>query len=150
MLTRLALRKPMLMRWVPRQCVRREGALTRPVQRPALCRSRSRSGRAPKLFAQVITPNRDGYRQHHHRHIDLCAKKAPLAIDAALDMTRSGQFAGGIFSGCNGTDRAIAAAPGAGVEYGDLPNLSGVSVCHGCFTRNLAYQRDTSGSELPL
>ena len=26
-------------------------------------------GRAPKLFAQVITPNHDGYRQRHHHHL---------------------------------------------------------------------------------
>ena len=26
-------------------------------------------GRSRKLFAQVITPNRDGYWQHHHRHV---------------------------------------------------------------------------------
>jgi hypothetical protein len=26
-------------------------------------------GKAPKLFAQVITPNRDGYWQRHHRHV---------------------------------------------------------------------------------
>jgi len=26
-------------------------------------------GRARKLFAQVITPNHDGYRQRHHRYV---------------------------------------------------------------------------------
>jgi hypothetical protein len=26
-------------------------------------------GRVRKLFAQVITPNHDGYRQRHHRHV---------------------------------------------------------------------------------
>jgi outer membrane immunogenic protein len=51
--------------------------------------------------------------------------------------TPLGPVCGGVLSGCNGTDRAIGAALGAGVEYGVTPNLSvklRVSVCHGCFT----------------
>jgi outer membrane immunogenic protein len=38
--------------------------------------------------------------------------------------TPLGPVCGGIFSGCSGTDRAIGAALGAGVEYGFTPNLS--------------------------
>jgi outer membrane immunogenic protein len=38
--------------------------------------------------------------------------------------TPLGPVCGGIFSGCSGTDRAIGAALGAGIEYGFTPNLS--------------------------
>jgi outer membrane immunogenic protein len=38
--------------------------------------------------------------------------------------TPLGPVCGGDFSGCNGTDRAIGAALGAGLEYGFTPNLS--------------------------
>jgi opacity protein-like surface antigen len=42
----------------------------------------------------------------------------------AGDLKLAYAVCGGIFSGCSGTDRAIGAALGAGIEYGFTPNLS--------------------------
>jgi outer membrane immunogenic protein len=49
-----------------------------------------------------------------------------LALQGAKTTLTSplGPVCGSIFSGCNGTDRAIGAALGAGIEYGFTPNLS--------------------------
>jgi hypothetical protein len=67
--------------------------------------------------------------------------------------TPVGPVCGGIFSGCSGTDRQIGAALGAGVElwiHAEFECKTRVSLYHRRFTRNLAYQCDTSGSELPF
>jgi outer membrane immunogenic protein len=49
-----------------------------------------------------------------------------LALQGAKTTLTSplGPVCGGFFSGCSGTDRAIGAALGAGIEYGFTPNLS--------------------------
>jgi outer membrane immunogenic protein len=49
-----------------------------------------------------------------------------LALQGAKTTLTSplGPVCGGIFSGCSGTDRAIGAALGAGIEYGFTPSLS--------------------------